>query len=894
MNKMVLWVLGGIILILTQVFIMMNQVQHAVIVLIAGAAVFVGVLLFAFRNKIKIKHIMPEILVGASLITAVLATFLLKTSPRMTIAFYVISGIMLFFSRAFAGNFMQQGELKTTYDKMEKWEPYFVAFLLLFTMAIRFALLNDIPAGIQGHEKVQMGDIGGMAAHRNHYVWHLGASAEWPSMSVYQGIFFADIFGWNIGSFRMQGAFWGTVTVMFFYFLARNLFSASAAAFAAVLFSTCAAQISFSRNLSPSPILYGSMLIASWLFIAALRNKKWYFFGLSGLMLGFTLHGYIAGRIMPAAFAALALFILIFRRKAGLTLKHLGYTAAGFLISAGPIGYFAWKEPDLYWAYLQSVNPNQTGGPFKYIQTFINNIPMYLNAFHIKGDCNPAFQAAGKPMLEPVAQTLFPIGLVAAILMLFTPVGVYLAAFFFVALLPSMLGSGGSGHPSLSRMLGVFPPIFLMIALVFDRILTVVKKYNSKKLNVIAVAVISVFVAWGSYNGLYEYFGEMTTNLSFKSRLDYDKYIAAKMTAKAKDTNIYMAERYANYSFPPKTAQSTDVSIVQWPEEFLILNPDKRSLLMLDTCYLGTEKFFSGNFKNAKIGIINEKDSEDKTCISFGFDRHAPETVIYTVDISADDIKELQKLIDAKSGQKVDVYSQEFMRENAGKPFQFKGAVIVKENETGVKIKINWPGWTVSAGKEAFVKEYAIKNPGIHYFTVKGIIPSERMPRKIFDVVVGNTAAENRVVGLTGNYGLKAEFYKEEKEIGKVKPLFTRNILFPAYRIYDGYAAKIPVPFYVNLSGYFINPEDKELSFFMQLPSRAKIFVDGKRVFNNFMNEPEERGNYVNPPAGRPVPFNAVCKADGGLYDRTFVIKANRRGDIKSYDISYDSMIISK
>lgn len=875
------WIILIFVFLIAQIFILMGLVQYAIITLIMTVGIISIVFIFSRKDKFYFNYNLSEILLILSIFLGIIATIVVKTFFLIALLMYFIAAVFLFL----ANPKILHKDLLENVNKKEKFEPYFLIFLILFTVGLRFFGLNDIPAGIYGHELIQMGEAAKLS---NNYVWHMGAGAEWPTMTLYQGLFFAKIFGWSIGSFRMEGAFWGTMTVIIFYFLARRMFSPLPAAFAALLFSSNDTQLLVSRNLAPNPILYASILIATWFFIVALKNKKWYFFCLSGLMLGFTLHGYMAGRILPAILAIFGLYFLVFKRQTGFSLKHILIMILGFSISAGPIIYYSFMHPDIYWTYLNSVNPNANKGVSGYVKTILDNLPTYAKSFHIKGDYNPSMNIPCKNILEPVAGTLFPIGFFLTVFMFFKPVNLYLLTFFILCILPALLGGGSSTHPTLSRMLGVLPPLYLMIALTFDQIKNVIDNMGNKVKKLIYLSLGLIIVIVGVFNGIHRYFFETTTNKEFRMIVRYDVYLAAKETEKFKDHKIIIGPKY-NYGYFYK--QNIDYKVAFWPEDYLLMDLSSDYLLLIDTYMEGIIPFFKKYFPGSDIKIYSEpQENIGKYCINLISDTYNKYTYLIRVKIPAKDIESFHCMLDATTLEKVNIFDNNFSQKFSGKKLKLKGTIILKEFEKSAKININWVGWNVITDIGKKKNSGDILYPGINYFVIEGMVPEEASGPLPLEIITetGAKLGRERLAALDNSYGFKVKFISEEKE-NKESVVYTRNNLFPFCRIYDGYSAKINVPFTILLSSqlkvdkngrYYINTEE---------PSKSKIILNNKTIKNNI------KGESIN---NLPVELNSnelnkldiYFIAQGGNIDRTFKLKLNETNMPFNYIFNPDAI----
>jgi len=855
----------------TQVLIMKHMFAHAIVLWI----VMIAILGLSFLKNIRVdfsKEWMPEIMSVFSLIMAIIATVIVKSMPRIALILYIAAAVLLFFSKPKKTGYWEQGQLKNQRNTFEKWEPWFFAFLLLYTIALRFPMLGDIPAGIAGQEMTQMSDIGIMEGDMKGYHWHGGGGDEWPSMTMYQALGFMKVFGNNIGSLRLPSAAWDTLYVIAMYFLVRLLFSPAAAAFTSFLFSSNVFQITMSRQLTPFAIMYAAMLMSTWMFITAIRNKKWYFFCLSGFALGITLHGYMPGRIIPGIFALWCIYLWIFRRDMGLKLKHFAIVLGGFLISAGPIIVFATMQPNLYWGYFQSVNPNSRGKIMDYIMYFIGNIHHYAGAFHIKGDMSPSYTVPCKNMLEPVAETLFPLGLFLCVFMLFTPVGMYLAVFFLLSLVPAMLGTGGTGHPGLTRMSGVFSSVYIMIAFAFERLRNVFKDSGNKYKKAAFAAVMLLAAVFGAYNGVHEYFFETTNNREFRVQQRYGEYLANKAMSASPAERIVVSRMLLGY-FTPKKVFAQMIAVL--PEDFLLLDRSVKNLLLIEPYLEGITPYLKEFFPDADIKIYTEpKENIGKYCFNAQAEVFNPYNYISIADIPVKDITAFQSLTDIKTGEKVDVSDKTCAEKYAGRHIALKGAFILRESEEQAELKINWPGWKIISNGRTADNKSEFNVCGVNYFTIEGTVPGDatgQIPLELFFKKGGTI--KNRFFSTKENYGFRTKYYKNVKGPFNVKPDYYKNIIFPYYRFFDGYCGGLKVSFMVVLEGYVRAIKDCDTAIKVETPCYAKVMLDGKIVQDSITGEPAVIPVPISLKKGETHKVTVYFTAFGGEIDRTFIMK---------------------
>ncbi|HPD19433.1 MAG TPA: glycosyltransferase family 39 protein, partial [Candidatus Goldiibacteriota bacterium] len=239
-----------------------------------------------------------------------------------------------------------------------------------------------------------------MAAHfpelegRNYIPYMPDDQVNWSTFVFYLGLFFTKLFGYNIGSVRIPSAIFALLSVLAFYFLLRRITSPVTAALITPLFMANECFISLSRQFYPVTVLFLAPLLGAYFIIEGLHKNKWYYFLLSGLAVGYSLHGYLSGRPIVLTFI-IWLFVLFIIYKNKNILKYSAVFLAGFAITALPVIWTSIVKPDVAWHYVHFTDPRKGADIFGRIDQFLDAIIPHLRLFYTGGDVESLLKPAG-------------------------------------------------------------------------------------------------------------------------------------------------------------------------------------------------------------------------------------------------------------------------------------------------------------------------------------------------------------------------------------------------------------------------------------------------------------------------------------------------------------------
>ncbi len=806
------------------------------------------------RNNEKIIRAASVIMAVIALVIAAIAAIVVKITPAAGLAFFIISGIMLFLARPFGEKPSEYYGIPEKTAPMEKWEPWFVAILLVVSAIIRFWYLNDIPQAGSGGEGLMVGGSYELDGTPDYWM-HIGAGLSWPTLVFYIGLFFAKVFGWCLGSFRMSSAVLGVISIIAFYFLARRITSPYSAAIGAVMYSAMVYHMSISRLYGPFTLLFIPQVLGMGLLLAACKRPVWYIFLAAGAAAGFSLHGYVPGRGVFVLYLAWFAWMFIMRVK----LFHKWYNAAifwaGFAAVASPIIYFAITHGDQYWSYVNSVNPAGAGGLKGYWNMMMSKLAIYSGMFHIKSAWEIFAHPPWKPLLEAIPGMLFPAGLFLALINFWRPIPSMLLIFFCGGMLPAMLGGGGSNEPNAQRALMSFPIIFLMVSFAIERMKRVIKNSGFKK--IYSVFLVAGIAAAGVtfWNGFDGYFFKFMQSPGVKIQGNHSQYKMKKMMDAHPDANVIinqyltMTDGYISFLTYKKP-----VSVRLYMEEMLVLDPARDNVVMFSPFYANASGIFTKYFPSSVLEIEREKKENEKDPYYSTMDvtpsgwRQIEECVPFVMSagvfIPKKDVVDFQTMLfmEKEGGnERVRVFGDPaFSAAYAGKKVVLKGALLMpengyKENSKSMTVfTMAWPGWKMKLdGNGVALSKPVFADGGIHFFEISGVVPAANSNGLPFAAMYENRnlAAEGRVVAMEGNFGVRVY---DRQGIGKWGPpyAYTHRFITPDERMYDGLSVDPPLS--RRCDGYMQVPVSGEYSFECFESVKAKIVLDGELIYDSY------------------------------------------------------------
>ena len=289
--------------------------------------------------------------------------------------------------------------------------------ILLIAAFLRLYRLSEAPPGVAYDESQFMIDSL-RVSQQGWFPSHNDTRAE-PLNRYIQGLLMA-LAGRTIFTARMLSVFWGTLAASTSYQAAMSLlrryrYRRVGALLAMGMMAVLVNPMTLSR-FGDRGMLLPLATCAALHFLAQgwRRNSRWAF-TLAGFFFFGAIHTYTAGVFFPAALIPILAHQAVFNWKAfRARLPHLPYILLGGLPA---LGWWVWQfslPGPLYWRV--SAIGYWEGRGYVYLLTQLpKRLWLVGKGIYLVGDCDPQFNIASKPLLNPVFFTLMLVGLAVSL-----------------------------------------------------------------------------------------------------------------------------------------------------------------------------------------------------------------------------------------------------------------------------------------------------------------------------------------------------------------------------------------------------------------------------------------------------------------------------------------------
>jgi len=227
-----------------------------------------------------------------ALVLGVAAMATVRTQPKLGLLLFFIAGLSLVFS-AGRGTW-ERSDLDSPETSWRPWEKWFLLGLAVFGFLSRSYLLGTVPAGANGAEG-QIASALNRLENLDRYVPHWGGDISFPTLTYYQSLICAHLFGWEPGSLRLPSVLWGVLLLPLFYLLARRMASPESALIGTLLLSADQYTFLMSRMLFPGIITMIAPVGGFYFLLKGLGSAKFLDFAIGGALAGLSLHSYVPG-----------------------------------------------------------------------------------------------------------------------------------------------------------------------------------------------------------------------------------------------------------------------------------------------------------------------------------------------------------------------------------------------------------------------------------------------------------------------------------------------------------------------------------------------------------------------------------------------------------------------
>jgi hypothetical protein len=271
------------------------------------------------------------------------------------------------------------------------------------------------------------------------------------------------LFGVGVTQMRMVSAVIGTVTIVAFYFLARDWLEWRFALTATILFAVARWHLTFSRIVYELILTPLAEILVFLFFLRALKNGRRKDWALSGLCLAFGMNTYTGFRIVPILIAIYLIYwIITHHDRIQRDAQGILYLGLGAWIGMVPLSVYILQNWNIFMGRTTHISIltdiTNAGGSW---QPLWENIYRAILSFHWKGDLAALNNLPGAPLLDIVVGILFLFGLAYALRYISQPLSFLYISWVIAGLSLSIL-SAVNESPTARRPIGLLPVIFLM------------------------------------------------------------------------------------------------------------------------------------------------------------------------------------------------------------------------------------------------------------------------------------------------------------------------------------------------------------------------------------------------------------------------------------------------
>ncbi len=414
---------------------------------------------------------------------------------------------------------------------------------------MRFWKLDSVPPGIQ-YDEAYNGINAIQALETGDYKIFYPDNTGREGLHINVIAFFIKIFGVSSFSLRVANALWGSLTLIGFYFLLRELkLSRLSVLLGIFMLAFSFWHLDFSRTAFRAIMVPFCLVWALYFFLKGLNSdskKRLYVFFISaGFFLGLGFYSYIAFRVAPLIFILFGITYLCFEKKwlANNWKAVLVFIFAAFLCALPILFYFSSHLND-FWTRSQSVSVFNSA-KLSTGQALLKSLGVHLQAFFVHGDNNPRHNYNNQPLIPAGWVAFFVLGFIISLKEIgeniwqkiirrladkkdillknfFKPLGLFYPSvlaqiIFWVMLVPGILSIEGIPHSL--RIIGTIPGVFLFCVLPIEYILKIYRKMRDSSdialqvrgtnltltfmLGLVTVIMVSGFLQVYTYFGLW-------------------------------------------------------------------------------------------------------------------------------------------------------------------------------------------------------------------------------------------------------------------------------------------------------------------------------------------------------------------------------------------------------
>lgn len=437
-----------------------------------------------------------------------------------------------------------------------------VALFLVIALAVyfRFWQLNHLPPGLYEDEAANGLDVFKIQHHdfRPFYSTNNGREA----LFFYLQAIFVTVMGNTVLALRIAPALIGVAAVLMTYLLCKEWFSRRTALLASLMMATGSWAVTISRNGFRAGMVPLMIALTLWLVTKAVKQRRWYWYALTGISYGAGFYTYLSWRVTPLVLLLVMGFALVTHREWIKKFWKMSLIIGLFTaLTLVPMGLYAARHPQEILTTRSAVsftNPELNHG--QPLQTLAKTIGKTALMFNFRGDSNNRQGLAGLPMLNAFVGIMFLLGLILA-LRRFKDIRYFtLLSIFGVMLLPEILTAEGIPHGL--RAIGVLPVVYIFAAIGISELLVRWRGIFPRNVAAMSAALTVIvlllllstyydykryFLAWANDPATFSAYSEDAVAIATYLNSHTDKKLYVVVDVNKNRTVEYLTHNKANY-----------------------------------------------------------------------------------------------------------------------------------------------------------------------------------------------------------------------------------------------------------------------------------------------------------------------------------------------------------
>lgn len=357
----------------------------------------------------------------------------------------------------------------------------------------------------------------------------------WASLPIFTYLPYAlsiSIFSNTGFALRIVSAMAGSLSILFTYLLARELFNKKIAIISGILLCAFSLQLHFSRLAVINIIDSLSYPILLWLTLKATRTGKTYLYLLTGIFYGLAMMTYPGSRLAPIV--SVILFGMIIARTPGFIKaqwRNLFILSGGAFLTFAPMGAFFFRNLEEFSARMRMEGIFQNGtllaeaqnsGQSQLFILFVHFLKSSL--IFITSYAPVQFFNTPRSYFSPIAAVFFMVGLVIVTWKWKDFRNSLLLTWFFAIIILGSTLTGGP--PSSQRLLGSSPAAAIIAAVgmvILTESLGRINKYSSMFFSALLILGLGANFYQDIHFYFYEYrigncFEDISNEITYESR----------------------------------------------------------------------------------------------------------------------------------------------------------------------------------------------------------------------------------------------------------------------------------------------------------------------------------------------------------------------------------------